>query len=103
MNDTTTLHVFQIRNHVMVTTGLAELLVPAVMALKWSTWCWCLQCPQKTVGTPHIHEAGKWISIKPSKISQLVKCKSKGYLLEIDVKYPKELHNSYSDLPFMCK
>ena len=45
----------------------------------------------------------KWVSIKPSKISQLVKRKSKGYLLEVDVKYPKELHDSHNDLPFMCE
>ena len=29
--------------------------------------------------------------------------KRKGYLLEVNVKYPKELHNLYNDLPFMCK
>ena len=27
----------------------------------------------------------------------------KGYLLEVDVKYPKELHNLHNDLPFMCE
>ena len=27
----------------------------------------------------------------------------KGYLLEVDVKYPKELHDSHDDLPFMCE
>ena len=45
----------------------------------------------------------KWISIKPSKISQLAKSKSKGYHLEVDAKYPKELHDSSNDLPFMCE
>ena len=45
----------------------------------------------------------KWVSIKPSKISQLAKRKSKGYLLEVDVRYPRELHNSHNDLPFMCE
>ena len=25
----------------------------------------------------------------------------KGYILEIDVKYPKKLHDSHSDLPFL--
>ena len=26
-----------------------------------------------------------------------------GYVLEVDVKYPRELHNLHNDLPFMCK
>ena len=27
----------------------------------------------------------------------------KGYVLEVDVSYPKELHNQHNDLPFMCE
>ena len=27
----------------------------------------------------------------------------KGYILEVDVKYPKKLHDSHSDLPFLPK
>ena len=45
----------------------------------------------------------KWVDIKPAKISNLAKCKSKGYLLEVDIRYPKELHDSHNDLPFMCE
>ena len=45
----------------------------------------------------------KWIEVKPDEISKLVKNKDKGYLLEVDVKYPKELHDSHNDLPFMCE
>ena len=45
----------------------------------------------------------KWVSIKPSKISQLAKRKSKGYILEVNVHYPRELHDSHNDLPFMCE
>ena len=45
----------------------------------------------------------RWVDIKPDKISKLAKRKSKGYLLEVDVCYPKELHNSHNDLPFMCE
>ena len=26
-----------------------------------------------------------------------------GYVLEVDVKYPKELHDPHNDLPFMCE
>ena len=28
---------------------------------------------------------------------------NKGYILEVDVKYPKKLHDSHSDLPFLPK
>ena len=45
----------------------------------------------------------KWLEVKPNEIRKLVKHKDKGYLLEVNVKYPKELHDSHNDLPFMCK
>ena len=47
----------------------------------------------------------KWVEVKPNEIRKLVKCKDKGYLLEVDVKCPKELHDSssHNDLPFMCE
>ena len=57
---------------------------------------WAMSQPLPTEGF-------KWVSIKPSKISQLAKSKSKGYLLEVDVRYPRELHDSHNDLPFMCE
>ena len=57
---------------------------------------WAMSQPLPTGGF-------KWVSIEPSNISQLAKRKSKGYLLEVDVRYPKELHNSHNDLPFMCE
>ena len=28
---------------------------------------------------------------------------NEGYLLEANLRYPKELHNRHNDLPFMCK
>ena len=39
-----------------------------------------------------------WVT--PDKIGEH---SDKGYLLEVDVKYPKELHDLYNDLPFMCE
>ena len=30
-----------------------------------------------------------------------MKITKKGYILEVDVKYPKKLHDSHSDLPFL--
>ena len=41
----------------------------------------------------------RWVDV--SDISKL--SKGKGYLLEVDIKYPKELHDLHNDLPFMCE
>ena len=35
-------------------------------------------------------------------IEELAAKKDHGYLLEVDVAYPKELHDYHNDLPFMC-
>ena len=45
----------------------------------------------------------KWVEVKPNEIRKLVKHKNNGYYSEADVKYPKELHDSHNDLPFMCE
>ena len=57
---------------------------------------WAMSQPLATGGF-------KWVKVKPKEMSKLAKLKNKGYLLEVDVKYPKELHDSHNDLPFMCK
>ena len=48
----------------------------------------------------------RWIKVgdrNPKTIvEELVDKKDRGYLLEVDVAYPRELHNSHNDLPFMC-
>ena len=44
-----------------------------------------------------------WVDIKPDEISKLVNSSEKGYLLEVDVRYPRELHDYHNDLPFMCE
>ena len=37
------------------------------------------------------------------KIDELVKKDKRGYLLEVDVKYPKELHQDHNELPFLVE
>ena len=57
---------------------------------------WAISQPLPTGGF-------KWVKVKSEEISRLAKLKSKGYLLEIEVKYRKELHDFHNDLPFMCE
>ena len=46
----------------------------------------------------------KWVhDVTPDEIGRLVKYNNKGYLLEVDAKYPKELHDLHNDLLFMCE
>ena len=45
----------------------------------------------------------RWADIEPNEISELATRTDKGYILEVDVSYPKELHNPHNDLPFMCE
>ena len=44
-----------------------------------------------------------WVDIKPDEISHLANFSKKGYLLEVDVACPGELHDYHNDLPFMCE
>ena len=45
----------------------------------------------------------KWVDVNPNEISELTTRTDKGCLLEVNVSYPKELHNLHNDLPFMCE
>ena len=45
----------------------------------------------------------KWTDVNPNEISKLATRTNKGYLLEVDVSYPKDLHDSHNDLLFMCE
>ena len=38
----------------------------------------------------------------PEKIDELVQKDKRGYLLKVDVKYPKELHENHNELPFLA-
>ena len=41
--------------------------------------------------------------LPPKKIDKLVKKDKRGYLLEVDVEYPKELHENHNELPFLVE
>ena len=57
---------------------------------------WAMSQPLPTGGF-------RWVDVNPNKISELSTRTDKGYILEVDVTYPKELHNPHNDLPFMCE
>ena len=57
---------------------------------------WAMSQPLPTGGF-------KWVDVNPNEISELATRTDKGYLLEVDVSYPKELHNPDNDLPFICE
>ena len=48
-----------------------------------------------------------WVEFDESKdlkymLNELAKREDRGYLLEVDVAYPRKLHDCHNDLPFMC-
>ena len=45
----------------------------------------------------------RWVDIEPNEISELATRTDKGYIPEVDVSYPKELHNPHNDLQYMCE
>ena len=45
----------------------------------------------------------KWVDVNPNEISELATRTDKGYILEVDVSYLKDLHDSHNHLPFMCE
>ena len=45
----------------------------------------------------------RWVSIEPNKVGKLAARTNKGYLLEVDVSYPRDLQDSHNNLPFMCE
>ena len=53
--------------------------------------------PLPTDGFKRVNDVSRFT---PDEIG---KYNNKGYLLEVDVKYPQMLHDSHNDLPFMCE
>ena len=44
-----------------------------------------------------------WVDVKSDEISKLTNFSKKGYLLEVDIAHPRELHDYHNPLPFMCE
>ena len=57
---------------------------------------WAMSQPLPTGGF-------KWVDVKPDDVGKLTNSSEKGYTLEVDVHYPRELHDCHNDLPFMCE
>ena len=57
---------------------------------------WAMSQPLPTGGF-------KWVDVNPNEISELATRADEGYILEVNVSYPKDLHDSHDDLPFMCE
>ena len=57
---------------------------------------WAMSQPLPTGGF-------RWVDVNHNEISKLSTRTDKGYIPEVDVRYPKELHNPHNNLPFMCE
>ena len=53
--------------------------------------------------TTHGFKWKKGEDFTPEKIDKLVKKDKRGFLLEVDVEYPKELHENHNELPFFVE
>ena len=51
----------------------------------------------------HRFKCKKAEEFTPEKIDELVKKDERGYLLKVDVDYPKELHENHNELPFLVE
>ena len=61
---------------------------------------WAMSQPLPTGGFHWVELRKDW---RPKTIiEELAAKKNYGYLLEVDVRYPKSLHDYHNDLPFMC-
>ena len=59
-------------------------------------YVWAMSQPLPTGGF-------RWVDVKPDNVGKLVNAVNKGYILEVDVAYPRELHDYHNDLHFMCE
>lgn len=48
----------------------------------------------------------QWIKTSWSAVNEIINTKEDseyGYLIEADIEYPPELHDSHNDFPFLCE
>ena len=55
------------------------------------------------ISQPLLTRGFRWVDIHLDEVSKLANHSEKGYLLEVDIAYPSELHVYHNDLPFMCE
>ena len=53
---------------------------------------WVMSQPLPTIGF-------RWVDIKPKEVKKLSMKEDRGYLMEVDVLYPRELHDDHNELP----
>ena len=73
------------------------MLMLLMLPLPTSKFKWVDIGPKSSFGS-----GGAARPIKPSQISAIATSKIKGYLLEVDVKYLTDFHDSHNNLPLMC-
>ena len=57
---------------------------------------WAMSQPLPTGGF-------KWTDVNPNEISEFATRTDKGYVLDVDSSYPKELHNQHNHFQLMCQ
>ena len=45
----------------------------------------------------------RWVDVKPEEVKELSTREDRGYVMEVDVFYPRELQDDHNELPFMCR
>ena len=45
----------------------------------------------------------RWVDVDPGDVKELSTREDRGYLMEVDMLYPKDLNNDHNELPFMCR
>ena len=82
-----------------------DLTIPMKRAYIFNTWMQTTFTDGKWFKIyQHMDLNGRMEKTLPlKKLTNLSKKDKRGYLLEVDVKYPKELHENHNELPFLAE